>query len=125
MVDPGMKSGKSWGETLNLLSVPGFEIHRIEIEPGGFCSRHHHRTKFNAFLVEKGHLEVKVWKDHGLVDTTELFDQQSMVVPPGEDHQFLNPDTMGQTVVYEVYWSQMDPNDIVRKSQGGIKRKGK
>ena len=119
------KSGKSWGETINLLSLPGFEVHRIVVEPRGFCSRHHHKTKFNAFMVESGHLEVRVWKDSGLIDLTELFDQDVLVVPPGEDHQFLNPDPVGNAVVYEVYWSQMNPDDIVRKSKGGIRKKGK
>lgn len=117
-----MKSGKSWGETIALLSVPGVEVHRIEIEAGGYCSRHCHRTKFNAFIVESGRLEVKVWKEGGLIDKTELFAQDVMVVPPGEDHQFFNPDLLSTTSVYEVYWSQMCPHDIVRKSQGGIKK---
>ena len=119
-----MKSGKSWGSTVALLSVPGVEVHRIEIEPGGFCSRHHHKTKFNAFIVEEGVIEVLVWKDHGLVDKTELFAQDVMSVPPGEDHQFKN-NSISRAIVYEVYWSQMDPSDIVRKSQGGTAKKAR
>lgn len=119
-----MKSGKAWGLTKLLLSVPGVEVHRIEIEAGGFCSKHHHRTKFNAFIVEKGVLKVKVWKKSGTVDVTELFESDVLVVPPGEDHQFLVEPSKHEppVIVYEVYWSQMDPNDIVRSSTGGRKK---
>jgi quercetin dioxygenase-like cupin family protein len=112
-----MKSGKIWGITELKLSTSNLEVHRITVKNGGFCSLHRHKTKFNAFIVEHGQLEVQVHKDYGLIDSTILNAGDVLSVPPGEDHVFI---ARTDVVAYEVYWSQMDPDDIVRKNSGGV-----
>mgnify|MGYP000713293983 FL=1 len=42
-------AGKVWGKTANIFSNPNFEVHRIEVNKGGYCSKHKHKYKFNAF----------------------------------------------------------------------------
>ena len=109
--------GKVWGNTAEIFSRNNVEVHRIEVVPGGFCSKHRHNSKFNAFFVESGALEVTVWKgEYDLVDKTILGGGDYTIVPPGEFHQFraTNP-----TVAYEIYWVTLI-KDIERDSVGGI-----
>jgi len=42
-----MKSGKIWGTTERIEANGVFEFHRIEIEAGGYCSKHLHKHKWN------------------------------------------------------------------------------
>ena len=55
-----MKAGKVWGTTRVLLATPAIEIHRLDILPNSFCSRHCHHFRWNAFYVESGMLCVEV-----------------------------------------------------------------
>ncbi|SVE31729.1 uncharacterized protein METZ01_LOCUS484583, partial [marine metagenome] len=48
--------GKVWGNTREIFLNHNFEIHRIEVDKGGFCSKHKHKNKINAFFIEKGKL---------------------------------------------------------------------
>ena len=54
--------GKVWGTTRSILQKPNFEVHRIEVKKGGFCSTHSHKYKFNAFFIEQGVLRVSVYQ---------------------------------------------------------------
>ena len=38
-------AGKVWGKTANIFSNPNFEVHRIEVNKGGYCSKHKHKYK--------------------------------------------------------------------------------
>lgn len=111
------KDGKVWGETSLLFCRNNVEIHRIVGDKGGYCSKHKHNHKYNRFFVEKGSLEIRVWKDYGLVDYTVLNDGESLTVPPGIYHRFhvLKQDT----IAYEIYWTEIGPQDIERESVGG------
>ena len=51
--------GKVWGTTQCLLRLPTFEMHRLEIVAGGYCSEHVHNAKHNLFYVESGVLAVR------------------------------------------------------------------
>ena len=55
-------AGKVWGKTAEIFSNHNFEVHRIEVNKGGFCSKHKHTHKFNAFYMEKGKLKITVYK---------------------------------------------------------------
>ena len=46
--------GKVWGKTQEIFKNSNFELHRIEVNKGGFCSKHKHIHKINAFYIEKG-----------------------------------------------------------------------
>lgn len=111
-------SGKCWGLSQLIFQKCGIEIHRIEVKPGGYCSKHKHKTKFNAFFVESGSLNISVWKNaYDLTDETELKKGDYTEVPPGEFHQFKSETGC---IAYEYYWSELDPNDIERAGVGGM-----
>jgi len=112
-----MIAGKVWGMTENIFSNHNFEFHRIEVEKGGFCSKHKHIHKYNGFYVEKGKLIVSVWKSgYDLIDKTTINSGQFHIVPPQEFHQF---EALEDTIAFELYWAGFDPDDIVREDHGG------
>jgi quercetin dioxygenase-like cupin family protein len=114
-----MKSGKIWGKTELIESNGLFEFHRIEAQKGGTCSKHLHKFKWNGFFVESGKLLIRAWKeDYTLVDETILIAGEYTKVPPGEYHQF---EALEDTVAYELYWAELNHNDIVRESVGELK----
>jgi quercetin dioxygenase-like cupin family protein len=114
-----MKQGKVWGETELIYKDGNFEVHRIKIKKGGYCSKHFHRFKHNMFFVEKGALRIKVWKkDYDLCDETSLIDQQKTSVCPGDLHQFV---AFEDTVAFEIYYNEPIGSDIIRESVGGVK----
>lgn len=109
--------GKIWGNTAELFNKNNVEIHRIETNKGGFCSKHKHEHKYNAFFVERGKLLVTVWKnDYNLIDQTIIGDQQMTIVKPGEFHKF---ESLEDTIAYEIYWVELSSSDIVRENCGG------
>lgn len=113
--------GKVWGSTTPLFCKNNVEIHRIEGKKGGFCSLHRHKYKFNRFLVEKGVLKVTISKDYGsgiLDDVTVVGPGQQTTVWPGEFHSF---EVLEDCVAFEIYWVELDPDDIERETVGGIK----
>lgn len=113
-----MISGKAWGETQEIIRRGGFEVHRIVVKAGGHSSIHRHRHKYNGFFVESGRLVIRTWKnDYDLIDSTVLGPGQFTTVAPTERHQF---EAMDETVAYEIYWVELDGDDIVRENRGGI-----
>jgi mannose-6-phosphate isomerase-like protein (cupin superfamily) len=114
------KQGKVWGSTQCIFSTNNVEVHRIDIHNRGYCSKHKHNTKYNAFFIEHGELLITTWKnDYDLVDVTNIKDEEMTVVKPGEYHMF---EALTPTVAYEIYWSESTPEDIVRETCGGIRK---
>lgn len=110
--------GKVWGLTQLLLSNKTLEMHRIGFNAGSKCSKHKHNTKFNLFYVLAGSMLVRTWKnDYDLVDETILSSGQFTTVKPGEYHQF---EGLSDGEALELYWSEFDPNDIVRDGVGMV-----
>lgn len=109
--------GKVWGTTCPVFNKNNVEVHVIDILPDAFCSKHHHQHKFNMFKVLEGELWVQVWKDYDLVDITHLKAGESMVVAPGEEHQFFTRYSTCKAL--EVYWTEISESDIVRDGSGG------
>ena len=109
--------GKVWGSTEPILQSPAIEIHRIVVNVGAYCSQHKHQSKINAFYVIKGKLEIKRWKDYGLCDSTFLFPGDMSIVPAGEEHMFK---AHQDTEALEIYWSELNHNDIQRQNVGGM-----
>lgn len=116
-----LKSGKVWGSTKLLMQHPSFEIHRIETKAGGFCSKHLHQHRYNAFFVESGSLLIRVWKnDYDLVDETVVNAGEICTVAPNEYHQF---ECLEDAVAFEIYYPpEISGADIVRESVGGSKQ---
>ena len=111
--------GKVWGKTQDVFKNNNFELHRIEAKKGGFCSVHKHLHKFNAFFIEKGKLKITIYEtDYDLVDETIISDGDLTIVKPGNFHKF---EALEDTVCYEIYWTELQFNDIERKNVGGVK----
>jgi len=113
------KNGKIWGFTSKLFAKNNVEIHRINGNDGGKSSMHRHVAKWSMFFVERGALKVLIEKnDYPLTDTTFLIEGQSIVIRPGEYHSFEIME--GASVAYEIYWTELNPDDIERKNCGTI-----
>lgn len=111
--------GKVWGYTVPVFNKNNVEIHYLEIENGGFCSKHLHKHKYNQFMVIDGQLKITIWKDYGikiLEDVTFIKSGQSCIVPPGDNHKF---EAMEDTKALEIYWVELRDDDIIRKDHGG------
>jgi quercetin dioxygenase-like cupin family protein len=108
--------GKVWGTTSPLFCRNNVELHRITGVRGGYSSRHHHAGKYNQFFVERGAIVVRVWRDERQDETT-LRAGMTCTVAPGELHQFEVLDD--DTVALEVYWAELNTDDIVRQDAGG------
>ena len=113
-----MKAGKVWGQT-ELIEANGvLELHRICIREKGRCSEHCHQSKWNGFYVESGKLLIRVWKEkYALIDETILGAGDYTKVPPGEFHQF---EALTDVVAYELYWAELNHDDIKRRSVGSV-----
>lgn len=115
------KRGKIWGSTECLFNKNNAEIHRIEVKKGGFCSLHKHEHKHNLFYVEHGRLQVIIYRtDAGkqIEDRTILEQGDMTFVQPGELHLF---EALEDTIAFEIYYAELNPNDIIRENCGGIK----
>jgi len=113
-----IRKSKIWGETQFLFSKNNVEIHRIEIKRGGYCSKHFHNFKFNMFFVETGVLDVKVKEnDSNIINSTILYGGDITTVEPRKLHMFLAKE---DTIAYEIYWVELNGEDIVRESVGGM-----
>jgi len=109
------KYTKIWGTTQPVFFGNNVEMHRIEVDSGGYCSKHIHNSKFNMFYVECG--ELRIDQSVGcFVDSTVLCQGDSMTVSPRVAHKFI---ALRDTIAYEIYWSILDKEDIVRETQGG------
>ena len=113
-----MKQGKIWGDTTTLFNKNNVEFHRINIKKGGKCSKHKHEHKHNLFYIEKGSLEIKVWKNcYNLCDITILNTGEMSTINPSEFHQFT---ALEDTIAYEIYWVELRTDDIVRDGCGSL-----
>ena len=112
-----MKSaGKIWGKTTQIEANGSLEFHRIEFKKDFQCSEHYHSTKSNGFFVESGQMMIKTWPENTqVVDTTILKAGDYMEVPAGVWHQFVG---ITDGIAFELYWSEFDKEDIVRRSRG-------
>lgn len=112
-------SGKVWGSTSKIFSKNNVEVCRITGKKYGASSTHTHTSKMSLFFVERGAIKVIVEKnDYDLTDETILQAGESTIVKPNEYHSFeiLKDDT----IVYEFYWVELDPDDIDRRDCGSI-----
>ncbi len=108
--------GKVWGQTSSIFNQNNVEVHRLQINKGGICSKHCHLHKHNMFFIESGMMEVSIWqKDYQLIDKTILKNNESCIVKPGLFHQFK---AIEDSIVYELYYTRLDSEDIIRETVG-------
>jgi mannose-6-phosphate isomerase-like protein (cupin superfamily) len=114
----GPIQGKVWGDTRMVFAWNGTSAHLIHIVKGGFCSRHSHKHRWNRFIVLRGCIAVRIWRD-GIPDESFLRAGGVSDVPPGVRHQF---EALEESEVIEMYWTVLDEEDIDRHdSMGGIR----
>ena len=110
--------GKVWGKTQDIFKNANFELHRIEAKKGGFCSKHQHKHKYNAFYIEQGKLKITVYEtDYDLIDETIVSTGGLAIAKPGTYHRF---EALEDTICYESYWVESNHDDIEREDVGGI-----
>ena len=113
------KQGKVWGDTTEIFNRSGVHMELLNIDGQSHCSKHLHRAKYNQFTVISGSIVIKEWSnDYDLIDRTDLNAGDSCVVKPNVMHQFVNEEDE-EAVVLEMYWSQMEIDDIEREDVGG------
>lgn len=119
---------KLWGWTETLSTHELHTAHRVDIRAGGYSSRHKHEGKWNGFHCIRGTLLVEVFvKGHQQVEHHLLQPGDSFQVNAGLVHRMSAPS--GPVTAIETYWPTarsgwVDPDDIVRLDEGGIKCPG-
>jgi mannose-6-phosphate isomerase-like protein (cupin superfamily) len=111
-----MIQGKAWGTTEEVFKTADISIHDLRIRAGGFCSEHRHRAKNNWFFVFSGQLEITIWQPSEKADMTVLGPGQGTTIKAGTWHRF---EALADTRAIELYWTELDPEDIERRTQGG------
>lgn len=114
---------KPWGETWLVAREPPerptFEMWELRIKPGGFCSIHFHRRKRQFLFVASGILRMRLFNGAGrLRQETDFRAGAAIFNDVNERHQF---QAMTDVLAFEVYQdvNQIDPEDIIRLSEGG------
>ena len=113
--------GKIWGNTSTIFSKNNVEISRIVINKGGYCSKHRHDHKYNMFFVEQGKLLVVIYRRDANItieDKTVLRVGEMTYVEPNLFHYF---EALENTIAYEIYWTEIYKDDIIRESAGGVR----
>lgn len=112
--------GKVWGETSPIFTHNNIELHYVKINAGGYCSKHLHKHKYNRFTMIRGKLKVTIWNEYAnetLEDVSIISAGQECTVPPGKYHRF---EALENCELLEIYWVDLDCNDIVRADHGGM-----
>lgn len=112
----GPIQGKTWGMTQQIFHLNNVEMHYIDIVRGGYSSMHKHNGKYNRFIVISGTLKVIQVLD-GKEDDTILTPGMMTDIAPGVYHKFV---AMEDTHAIEIYWTVIQPDDIVRLDRGGV-----
>jgi len=112
---------KIWGERRRILLDDKNEIDLLYLKKGYFCSTHYHHYKINKFILVLG--EVEIQTEFG---GKKLIPGDPFEVPPNQTHRFYakQPSVMIE-IAYIITDGKIDPNDIVRITQGGRMIKGK
>jgi len=111
------KESKCWGTNYVFIDNAVCRLCRIEVDPGGYCSEHHHEYMNNLFVVEHGQLEIEQWQNKEMIDVTVLDKLDMLICPPNQVHKFR---ALSHVVAYELYWPNLiNGFDIIRRVLGG------
>jgi mannose-6-phosphate isomerase-like protein (cupin superfamily) len=105
---------KVWGTRQRILINSLVEIDLLNIKKDGFCSEHHHINKINKFVVVSGAFEIKT-----PFGTKILYEGEDFTIEPPMIHRFK---ALTDSIVIEMAYVKegiIDPNDIIRRKQGG------
>lgn len=123
-MEPLSIDAKPWGFTALLYADGISQVNRICVCPGGYSSKHLHRSKTNVFVVCDGELLVYLF-DVNLqpIDQHVLRSGDSLTVPPTVIHQFCaRLRTEGYELYYAPHGGELQCDDIERFSTNGTTR---
>ncbi len=106
-----MKTLKVWGSREELFKNDNVLVTLLRLDKGSYSSLHTHKSKSDKFVLVSG--EVKIVTELG---ETILNPYQSLVIDPPLLHQFV---VEKNSVMVEISYSVLDPEDINRIYQGG------
>ena len=112
-----MKSGKIWGETNLVFSNNNVQINQIHVKKGGRCSKHMHNHKNNIFFIQSGELLIEQWTKEGFVDSTILKTEDKMEISSQVFHRFT---ALADTMALEIYYQDIENDDIIREDIGSM-----
>jgi quercetin dioxygenase-like cupin family protein len=112
------RQGKIWGETTEIFKTENVTAHYLKIKAGGYCSEHRHTKKTNLFFVISGELQITIWKDPKIMDTTILEPGQISEIPAGVYHKF---NALSDCECIEIYQAKLQGPDIDRRTRGGLR----
>lgn len=111
---------KAWGAVRHVFDNVNAAVSVLQVEKGGFSSRHFHRERVNRFIVISGCIDVVTYSYTGEDETsrTALFAGDVFDVEPYVVHRF---EVIESGLVVEVYWpsAHLSLEDIVRLDTGG------
>lgn len=87
----------------------------LNIKKGYRCSWHNHKTKYNLFVVLRGHIQLII-EEMGQSTALDLKSGESFVIKPGQFHEFRG---IKDSQVIEEMYVEYDEGDIKRKYVGG------
>ncbi len=106
---------KIWGERRRILLTDNTEIDLLYLKKDSFCSTHRHKNKINKFVLISG--KVKIETEFG---SQLLKPKLGFTVKPPLIHRFV---VLKDSIMIELAYThkniKIDPNDIIRISQGG------
>lgn len=105
---------KSWGWTRCLYEDETFEFWDAHCLAGGYSSRHWHDAKENLIYARTAVLRCTIY---GATERTVwIAPRQAVTFPRGVEHRF---EVMQSGTIYETYWGDCNPQDIVRRDSNG------
>jgi mannose-6-phosphate isomerase-like protein (cupin superfamily) len=108
---------KAWGHTTKIMETDSFEIHKIFVEKGGYCSIHRHAGKNNSFYILFGVLQLTEWGTGDVRKDRVLKTNELYTCKQGIKHQFR---ALSEVGALEIYHTCINPDDIIRYSEGGL-----
>ena len=129
---------KIWGKTRCLIESPFYSEHELEVEEGGVCSCHFHKSRGNHFIVKSGAVRIVWgygWKVESVVLTSGMVGTIPSLVPhpfqcfqSGIMEESYHPDRGGVVLDSDIIrlttGCKVD-TDILRDTVGIIKSDGK
>lgn len=100
---------RPWGSYESLVSVPGFQVKRIVVNPGSSLSLQMHRQRAEHWVVVSGEAEVVCGER-----CFRLQHDQSTYIPVGEKHRLANPGKLPLVLIEVQTGDYLGEDDIVR-----------
>lgn len=109
-----VKWPKCWGTNTEIFRSDSVSVNFLRLLKGGVCSYHFHKCKCNTFYLISGRVLIKT--EDG---ATIMSPGESVYVAALVKHQF---EALEDSKMLEVMHTEYDPQDIVRETQGYMKK---